>query len=86
MNSAFASLVAIIFIIIAINFFMLYLRLKRDRHPKITKAAVEEKEASEWREKEIKRRIDSEQADAVKFVELQNKTFELYEQVRNKKV
>ena len=82
MSSTFIFIVAIVFFVIALNFFMLYVRLKRERHPKANRAAMEEKEAVEWRDREIQRRLDREQEEAVHCVELRNKTLELYEQVR----
>jgi len=82
MGNTFVVLVAIIFFVIAINFFMLFARLKGTRPRKIEKAAMEEKEAVEWRDREIQRRLDREQEDAIKQIELRNKTLELYEQVR----
>ncbi|MCL2152509.1 MAG: hypothetical protein FWH57_06215 [Oscillospiraceae bacterium] len=82
MNDAIILLVVIVFFVIAANFFMVFRRLKRNRHPKISKAAMEEIEAAQWRDKEIKRRLDREQEEAERYVELRNKTFELYEQVR----
>ena len=82
MNSTLSFLIAIVFLVIASNFIMLYLRLKKERRPKIGKAAIEENEAVKLRDKEIKRRLDHEQEAAEKHVELRNKTLELYEQVR----
>ena len=84
MSGIFTFLLTIIFLVISINFFMLYRRLRRDRPGKIGKAAMQEKEAAEWRGREIQRRLDREQEEAAKRVELRNKTFELYDQVRKK--
>jgi len=78
----YAFLIAIVFFIIAINFFLLFIRHKRDLPRKIDKAAMEEDEAVLWRDKEIQRRLDREQEEAEEYLERQNKTFELYEQVR----
>jgi len=75
-------LIAIVFFIVAINFFMLFFRLKKEGHHKTDRKAPGEAEASKWRAKEIQRRLDREQEDAVRRVELRNKTLELYEQVR----
>jgi len=84
MNGIFAFLLVIVFLVISINFFMLYRRLRRERPGKPGKAAMQEKEAAKWRGREIQRRLDCEQEEAVRRVELRNKTFELYEQVRRK--
>ena len=82
MNDAIIILIVIIFFVIAANFFMVFLRLKRNRRPKISKAAMEEQEAAQWRDREIKRRLDREQEEAAQYVELRDKTLGLYEQVR----
>jgi len=82
MSGIYSFVIMIVFFVIAINFFMLFLRLRRTRRPRIVKAAMEEKEAAEWRDKEILRRLDHEQEEAAKAVELRNKTLALYEQVR----
>jgi len=82
MFGVYAFLVGIVFIVIVINFAMLYNRLKRDKKLKREGIAMSEPEASRWREKEIQRRLDREQEEAVKRVDLRNKTLELYEQVR----
>lgn len=82
MNAMFSSLVAVVFLVIGMNFFFLYVRFKRDRRPKITKAAPTESVAAEKRDKEIWRRIENEQEKAANYAELQNKTLDLFEQVR----
>ena len=81
-NNMHAVIIAVVFFVVAINFYMLFVRLRKDRRPKIDRAAPGEAEASKWRDKEIIRRLDSEQADAARRVELRNKTLGLYEQVR----
>ena len=83
MKGTYAFLIAVVFFIVAANFFILFIRLKRDRPRKVTKAAMEEKEAALWRDKEIQRRLDREQEEAEKYLERRNKTLELYDQVRN---
>jgi len=84
MQTAFAYIVAIIGFVIALNFVMLYLRLKRDRYRKPSKEALEEAKAVVWRDKEIRRRIDREQEEAAREVELRNQTLALYEEVRRR--
>jgi predicted Holliday junction resolvase-like endonuclease len=82
MPGAFAYLVALVFFVIALNFYFLYRRLRRDRYRKPGKQAMEEKIAAELRAREIQRRLDREQEDMANRVELRNKTLELYEIVR----
>lgn len=74
-------LIAIIVFVIVGNFFLLFKRHKGDRKPS-KKPALSESAASRIRDREIQRRIDREQEDAARRVDLRNKTFELYEQVR----
>jgi len=83
-NSTHAILIAVVFFIVAINFFMLFLRLRRDRHPKTEGKASEEKEAVKWRANAIQRRLHNELEDSARRVELRNRTLDLYEQVRKK--
>ena len=82
MQGAFAYLIAIVVIVIALNFIMLRKRLSRDRYRKPDKAAMEEEKAAVLREHEINRRLAREQEDAAEFIERRNKTLELYDQVR----
>jgi len=82
MDALLGSLIGIVFIVIAINFAMLYIRLKRDFPKKITKKILEEDEAAIVRERVIHQKIEREQEDAERRVMMQNKTLELYEQVR----
>jgi len=82
MPIALGSILAVVFLVIILNFIMLFLRLKRDRIRRPSKDVMDEKKAAEWREKEIKRRLDREQEEAAERVELRNKTLALYEEVR----
>jgi len=84
MHSAFAYLVAIIAFVIVLNFFMLFMRLRRDRYKKPDKAAMEEERAAIHRHKEIQRRLDREQEEMAYRVEMRNKTLELYKEVRKR--
>jgi len=83
-NSSHTILIAVVFFIVAINFFLLFLRLRRERHPKTKGKAAEEKEAVKWRANAIQRRLHNELEDSARRVELRNKTLDLYEQVRKK--
>jgi hypothetical protein len=82
MKNTFSFMIAIVFLVVAMNAFVLFLRLRKEHRPKIRRAAMEESEASKWRDKEIRRRLDREQDDAGRYVELRNKTLDLYDQVR----
>ena len=82
MDTLLGSLIAIVFIVIAINFVMLYIRLKRDFPKKTTKNILEENEAAVIRDRAIHQKIEREQEDAEQRVMLRNKTLELYEEVR----
>jgi len=78
--SIMGYLVAIIFLVIIGNFFLLYKRFKRDRKPVVK--PVDRQIAYEARHEEIQRIFDREQEEAERYIELRNKTFELYDQVR----
>ena len=82
MNNTLSFMISIVLLVVSLNAVMLYLRLRKEHRPKTRRAAMEENEASKWRDKEIIRMLDREQDDAVKHVELRNKTLALYEQVR----
>jgi len=82
MGPIFASLIGIVFVVIALNFIMLFMRFKRDFPQKSKRKAPDEAHAAIIRDREVYYRIELEQDAAQRRVELQNKTFELYEQVR----
>ena len=82
MDALLGSLIVIVFIVVIINLIMLYFRIKKDFPKKQSKKAPEEEEAAIIRERVIHQKIEREQEDAERRVLLQNKTLELYEQVR----
>jgi len=84
MEAAFGYMIAIIFLVIIFNFFFLYKRLKRDHTRKPSREVLEEQKAAVLRDREIKRRLDREQEEDARYVELRNNMFDLYEQVRRK--
>ena len=73
-------LFAIIAILVVANFYMLFRRNKKKRD--VGKDATSKRVATVKRHDDLVRKLDYEQADAKRRVELQNKTFEMYEQVR----
>jgi hypothetical protein len=85
MNASIAGLFAIIFLVLALN---LYFVLKRIRNTgkrrKPTRVPVDEAKQALWREKEVARRIEREQDDALERVKLRNETLALYEVVRRR--
>ncbi|MCL1835310.1 MAG: hypothetical protein FWG48_04040 [Oscillospiraceae bacterium] len=70
----------IIGVVVAANFYVIYARRKRRRNPH--KELVEQRRASERNIEQVRRRLNYEQTDAARRVELQNKTLEMYETVR----
>ena len=84
MNALFGSLVAIVFIVIAVNFIMLFYRFRRDFPKKPGKKAMDEAKAVIIRDKAILQMIEREQEEAIRRTELQNKTLDLYAQVRKR--
>jgi len=85
MNSSVAYLFAIIFIVIALNFyFLIFRRMKRDKPKRMGRAAVDEAKQAIWREKEVARRLEREQDDAMERIKLRNETLAMYEVVRRR--
>ena len=84
MASMIGPLIAIVFIVIAANIFIVFRRLKTNPVRKSGTRAMDEKEAAELRDSEIKRRFQQEFEDDLRRVELRNKTLDLYEQVRKR--
>lgn len=85
MNSSIAYLFAIIVVVIALNFYLLVLRPRnRKKTKKMGRAAVDEAKQALWREKEVARRIEREQDDAIEIVKLRNETLAMYEEVRRR--
>jgi predicted Holliday junction resolvase-like endonuclease len=82
MEAFFGSIIAIVFIVLAMNFILLFLRMRKNPPRKSSRKAPNEDVAAVWRDKEIQRRLEREQDSAERIVELRNKTFELYELVR----
>ena len=84
MGTAFAYILAIVAFVIVLNFVMLMFRLRRDRYQKPSREAIEEEKAVVLRDKEIRRRLEREENEALERVILRNKTLELYEEVRRR--
>ena len=82
MSGAFGFIVAMVFLVIALNFYMLFIRMRRDRVKKPGRLALDEDEAAELRDKSIQRKLDHEEEQALEYIKKRNRTFELYEQVR----
>jgi len=70
----------IIAILVIVNLYMLFKRSKKGRN--VGKNAAAERIATVKRHDDLVRKLDHEQADAQRRVDAQNKTFEMYEQVR----
>ena len=84
MPFALGSILAVVFLVIVLNFVMLFIRLKRDRVRRPSKEVMEEAKAVILRDNEIRRQLDREELEAAEYVELRNKTLELYEEVRRR--
>ena len=70
----------IIAVLIIANFYILFRRNKNGRN--VGKDATAQRMASVKHHDDLVRKLDHEQQNAAKRVEMRNKTFELYEQVR----
>ena len=86
MNAAVASLIAIVFLVVIMNFVFFYLRLKKTSTPygRKGKQAIMEEEAAIKRDHEVQRRIDVEQDRFIRQIDLRGKTWALYDEVRKK--
>jgi len=82
LDAVYGALIVIVFIVLAANLFIVFRRIRRSYPRKTGKAALNEQEAAELRDRQVKRRIERAQEDAERRVELRNKTLALYEQVR----
>ena len=72
--------ITIVGAVAVMNFYVFFVRGKKTRN--VGKRTVAERVETVKRHGDLVRKLDREQAYAAKRVELQNKTFELYEQVR----
>ena len=70
----------VIAILVVVNFYMLFKRNRKSRN--IGKEASKEREESVKRYDNLVRKLSHEQEEAARRVELQNKTFDMYDQVR----
>ena len=78
------SLIAVVFIVLAANVFMVLRRLRSDNMSKSRKPALDEQKAASIREKLIYSRLEREQEEAERYIEKRRRTFALYEQVRKR--
>ena len=85
MGSSIAYIFAIVFIVLALNIFFVASRMRRgSRRKRMSRAAVEEAKQALWRDKEVARRIEREEADALERYKLRNETLALYDEVRQR--
>jgi len=85
MEGGVAYLFAIIAIVLVLNFYFMFVRMRSgNKRKKMNRAAVDEAKQALWREKEVARRIEREQDDALERVKLRNETLALYEEVRRR--
>jgi len=73
-------LFAIIGLLVVLNFYMLFRRSRKGRN--VGKDATAERIATAKHHDDLVRRLDREQEEAARHVELRNKTLEMYEQAR----
>lgn len=85
MDASIASVLAIVVLVIALNFFFLSKHFRgSERRSRKTRVAVEEAQQAKWRDNEIRRRIEREQDGALERVKLRNETLALYDEVRRR--
>ena len=73
-------IIIVVVLLVIVNFYMLYKRRKYSQN--VGKRATADRIRTVRKQNELIRRLDSEQEEAEKYVELRNKTLEMYEQVR----
>ena len=74
------SFIALFFIFLLFNVILIFSRSRKARQQ--MKQIKDERIAAQKREAALKGDLDKEQEDAERRIELQNRTFELYDQVR----
>ncbi|MCL2221478.1 MAG: hypothetical protein FWC20_04750 [Oscillospiraceae bacterium] len=85
MDGTVGYLVAIIFLVLALNLYFTYKRIsKSKRRIKKGRVNLDEEKQAIWRDKEIARRIAREHEDALERVSLRNETLAFYEEVRRR--
>jgi len=87
MEGTVGYLFALIFIVVALNFYLLILRRMRvgnKRRKKMNRMAVDEAKQALWRDREIERRLEREQDGAIERVKLREETLALYDEVRRR--
>ena len=78
------SLIAVVFIVLAGNVFMVLRRFRKDGSARSRKPAIDEQKAAPIRDRLIHSRLEQEKEEAERFIERRKKTFALYEYVRRK--
>jgi|GEM_PF-1546512 len=85
MESGVAYIFAIVGLVLALNIYFMFSRFRKGgRRKKLNRAAVDEAKQALWRDKEVQRRIDREDEDALERVKLKNETLAIYEEVRRR--
>ena len=78
------SIIAIVCIVVFMNFILLFLRMRKNSTRMPSRPALEEEKAVEQRDKVIQGRLDREQDEAEKYIMKRNKTLALYDEVRRR--
>jgi len=86
MDSSVGYLFAIIFFVLALNFYLMVIRRNRGKKRRKRMNRVERDEAKQalWRDQEIERRLEREQHGANERVKLREETLALYDEVRKR--
>ena len=73
-------ILVIIALLVVVNFYLLFIRSKRNRN--VGKKATVDRIKAVKHHDDLIRKLDHEQEEAAKYVELRNKTLDMYDQVR----
>lgn len=84
MSPAFGPILALVVMILLINFVFLYMRSKRNWRRRSARRAMTEKEARKIRTAELNRKFEEEFEEAEEYLERRRKTWALYEEVRKR--
>jgi len=84
-DASIASIVGIIVVVLALNFYFMVIRMKKENKKRTRDSvAVDEAKQAQWRDKEITRRLEQENDDAVERIKLRDETLAFYEEVRRR--
>ena len=85
-DASIAAVVGIIVVVVALNFYFMLIRMRRgnNNRKRMDRTAVDEAKQALRRDREISRRLEQENDDAVERIKLREETLAFYEEVRRR--